>query len=371
MDPFRTFEFMKLIQVDYSNRVYGLDFFRATAIILVVLGHGSFLAGNLFSFLPSIPLIDGVELFFVLSGFLIGSMLIKNIEKTEKFGASELFTFLKRRWFRTLPNYYLILGVNVLLVKFAIISGDLKQCTWEFLFFLQNFATGFTDFFWESWSLSIEEWFYIFLPVFLFIFLRFIPKRTAILLSILLLLVVPVIYRISISEQEVDGFWWDVHFRKVVLTRLDAIGYGVLMAYVKFYHGSFFSKARNWLFLLGLALIYLNIYLPKQPNDFYSKTFYFCVTSFGASLLLAKADSIKNFRFQAIGRFVTYISVISYAMYLVNLSLVASVFAKNFIPDRRLENALYYSLFWFFTLFISTLIYKFYEKPITDLRDKL
>jgi peptidoglycan/LPS O-acetylase OafA/YrhL len=190
------------------------------------------------------------------------------------------------------------------------------------------------------------------------------------LLTIILFLILPVVYRISISAQEVDGFWWDVHFRKVVLGRLDAIGYGVLMAYIKFYHGNFFSKARNWMFLLGLVLIYLNIYLPKQPNDFYSKTFYFCVTSLGASLLLSKADSIKDSKFKAIGRFVTYISVISYAMYLVNLSLVASVFAKNFIPDRRLENALFYCLFWFFTLLISTLIYRFYEKPITDLRDK-
>src|SRR5690606_37083686 len=118
------------------------------------------------------------------------------------------------------------------------------------------------------------------------------PKRTALLLTIALFLVLPIIYRISISAQEVDGFWWDVHFRKVVLTRLDAIGYGVLMAYIKFYHTSFFSKARNWMFLLGLGLIYLNIYLPKQPNDFYTKTFSFCLTSFGASLLLSKADSI-------------------------------------------------------------------------------
>ena len=141
--------------------MYGLDAFRAIAILIVVRGHGGLVSGDLFSGFPSIPLIDGVELFFVLSGFLIGSILIKTLESEKKLNLSSLVNFWKRRWFRTLPNYYLILFINFLLVKYEYINGDIQRFTYKFLFFLQNFSEGFVDFFWESWSLSIEEWFYI------------------------------------------------------------------------------------------------------------------------------------------------------------------------------------------------------------------
>lgn len=162
------------------ERVYGLDVFRAVAIILVVLSHGAALAGDIFWFLPSVPMlngIDGVELFFVLSGFLIGSILIKSIEKEEKFGVKSILTFWKRRWFRTLPNYYLILFLNVLFIKYEFKNGDLNQFGWDFIFFAQNLYGSFHSFFWESWSLSVEEWFYIVLPLSIFGFRLFLSKK--------------------------------------------------------------------------------------------------------------------------------------------------------------------------------------------------
>ena len=177
-------------------------------------------------------------------------------------------------------------------------------------------------------------------------------------------------YRISISDMNVDAFWLDVHFRKVVLTRLDAIVYGVLMAYIKFYYSSFFTKYRNWMFALGIIIVYTNIYIPKEPNDFYTKTFYYSITSFGASLLLAKADSIKNYRNKIIGKSITFISIISYSMYLTNLSLVALVIEKNFPPQTKIEAGIMYVVYWVATIILSVILYKFYEKPMMDLRDK-
>ncbi|HEX5003443.1 MAG TPA: acyltransferase, partial [Bacteroidia bacterium] len=56
------------VKADYSRRVYGLDVFRAVAILLVVMGHGSFLINMVAPDFPYILLPDGVELFFVLSG---------------------------------------------------------------------------------------------------------------------------------------------------------------------------------------------------------------------------------------------------------------------------------------------------------------
>ena len=59
---------------DYKNRVFGLDLMRALAIIFVVMGHGGWMLNNANTNFPWIKFIDGVELFFVLSGFLIGGI---------------------------------------------------------------------------------------------------------------------------------------------------------------------------------------------------------------------------------------------------------------------------------------------------------
>jgi peptidoglycan/LPS O-acetylase OafA/YrhL len=344
--------------------------FRALAILLVVFTHGKTVAKDLFSALPHIPIIDGVELFFVLSGFLIGSILIKEFNKEKGLNLASLTNFWKRRWFRTLPNYYLILFINFLFVKYNIIGGNIEQFNYTFLLFLQNFSDGFTDFFWESWSLSVEEWFYISVPLILLLFNLVFTKKTTILLAILSLIIVPLLYRISISGTNVDDFWWDINFRKVVLTRLDAIVYGVLAAYIKYYHNSFWVNYRNSMFLLGLGILITSLYLPFAPNDFYSKTFYFSLVSLGAMLLLAKADSLKNAKNLILKKVITHISKISYSMYLINLALVAQVIDFNFPAQNNSEKIYLYILYWCATIIISSLLYRFFEKPMMNLRDK-
>jgi len=91
------------------NRIYGLDILRAFAIFFVVLAHASsFLTQPLQDILWHFQY-DGVSIFFVLSGYLIGGILIKIIENK---GATfkNLFNFWLRRWLRTLPNYFLVLS---------------------------------------------------------------------------------------------------------------------------------------------------------------------------------------------------------------------------------------------------------------------
>ncbi len=86
-----------LLHPDYGNRVYGLDIMRALAIIFVVLEHGLMLEKAHTTF-PWVKLINGVELFFVLSGFLIGGMLIRIFEKSDTFGIKTIGRF----WIRQL-----------------------------------------------------------------------------------------------------------------------------------------------------------------------------------------------------------------------------------------------------------------------------
>lgn len=363
---------MKDLQIGESKRVFGLDVYRAIAILLVVLSHGSMLSGPIFNWLPSVPLPDGVELFFVLSGFLIGTILIKNLEESERFGGKELLNFWKRRWFRTLPNYYLILLINYILVSTAVIGGadSIDQFNWKFLFFAQNLYEGFYGFFWESWSLSVEEWFYISLPLIILGFRTFLSKKQTLLAAIVLLIALPMYYRYSLVEMNYDTFWFDVEIRKVVLVRLDTIIYGVLAAYVAYYFKDLWYKTRWITFALGLLIVGFVMYTPHPIESLYGKVFYYTVFSIGAMLLLPMASAARKNPLGFVGNGISYISKISYAMYLVNLALVAQVIVKNFPPQTLKQHWLAYAVFWLATIGISTVIFYFYERPMTRLRDK-
>ena len=126
------------------ERIWGLDLYRSIAIILVVFTHGAYLLEKTpFEGFPFIKMLDGVDLFFVLSGFLIGGILLKDITSTSGIGFKKLFNFWKRRWLRTLPNYYLILLINYLFIKNKIIIENITQFNWKFLFFYKTSVSRF------------------------------------------------------------------------------------------------------------------------------------------------------------------------------------------------------------------------------------
>lgn len=167
---------------------------------------------------------DGVSIFFVLSGFLIGTILIKTLNK-EGVSGKTLFDFWQRRWGRTLPAYYLILFIHFVLQHFIYkhISGS---SIFPFLVFLQNFAYPFTKpMFGESWSLAVEEYFYLTAPV--LIVLGIIYGKLSVKKSLLITACIVITattgfryYRYLIDPiQTAESL--DVIFRKQVITRLD------------------------------------------------------------------------------------------------------------------------------------------------------
>lgn len=359
---------------DYENRVFGLDLMRALAIIFVVMVHGSMLEKANTGF-PWIRVINGVELFFVLSGFLIGGILIKIFNSSTSFSIKTIGDFWIRRWFRTLPNYYLVLVLNIIVVYFGFINEDFSQFNWRFFLFLQNFSQPFMGFFWESWSLSIEEWFYLLFPVILaviyFSLNAFkINKKIIFLIAILLFLFIPFLLRFFIASKfELDKFWLEVKIFKVVIYRLDGIALGLLAAFIKYWYPKIWYKSRNYAFIAGIVICYLILYSNWPPNSFTTKVFVLTFQSFGCFLLLPKFDSIKKAPV-IITKVVTHISLISYSMYLINLALVSEVIAYNFPPHGSKTAWAAYFIFWFAVIMISTLMYKYYEKPIMDLRDR-
>ncbi|WP_293891706.1 acyltransferase family protein [Flavobacterium sp.] len=171
-------------------RIFGLDLMRAMAISMVLCSHilwiynpNDGLIRQLFALFGFL----GVEFFFVLSGFLIGRILY-GIYIKDDYTIKSALHFLKRRWFRTLPNYFLILIINII-ITFTL--GYSMPKLGLYFIFLQNGFYKMSTFFPESWSLSVEEWAYMVLPISLLLFSVFYkPKnKKRFFLCIILLLI--------------------------------------------------------------------------------------------------------------------------------------------------------------------------------------
>jgi peptidoglycan/LPS O-acetylase OafA/YrhL len=158
-----------------SQRIASLDVFRTLAI-LAVIGrhvHSHFLHD---STAPPGALDRvlglghaGVDLFFILSGYLIARIVLAELRATGRLFAPR---FWYRRWMRTLPAYYVTLG-GIAAIR-AVSSSERGWTAFpSYLVFLQNYTNTITTFrFIWSWSLCVEEWFYLTLPVFLFVLLK-------------------------------------------------------------------------------------------------------------------------------------------------------------------------------------------------------
>ncbi len=136
--------------------------------------------------------IRGVEMFFVISGFLITSLLIREFEKT---GDIAIGRFYFRRTLRIFPAFYVFMGTIFLLMAFGKIHVDLASAigaatyTWALYPNLQSWIVAHT------WSLSIEEFFYLFWPVlFLYSYRRNWKMRTPVILILIMPLIRLAIY---------------------------------------------------------------------------------------------------------------------------------------------------------------------------------
>lgn len=357
-----------------SSRVFGLDLIRTVAILLVCLLHGRELIQEYFPNSPQFWFLDGVDLFFSLSGFLIGGIFIKAYGQQQKLSWKDFYNFWIRRWFRTLPNYYFILLVNIALQMYWN-NEDIVSNVWKYFFFLQNLT--FLDslaFFGESWSLCVEEWFYLIFPL-VCVLISFLVKgkiSKVILTSSLIIILFSMLFRnYMVKDMEVlDLFAGWVHkFRTVVIYRLDSIVYGVLGAYISIFHKEIWFRFRYLFFGIGVTGIYLLANFYGFETNFKRANFDF-LSSISILALLPMLSNWKTCKLRFLAKGVTLISKISYSMYLINATLIMGIIGR-YLPINDAASAVRgYLVFWLLTLIFSYFIYSFYEKPTTALREK-
>lgn len=353
-----------------SQRNSWLDICRALAILLVLLSHGrGFLdLGGEWSAYLRFGGFMGVELFFALSGFLIGGILIR---LAAAGGEHWLRGFYMRRWFRTLPNYYLFLGINVLLVFLAVRPGDLSDIP-KYLFFVQSLYFPHPVFFSEAWSLAVEEVFYLFFPLLFILLGRIfrISHHHAILLSAALVLAVSLLLRVWVASDVVS---WDEEVRKVTLMRFDAIMTGVLLAWLHY-------RRHPWLAWWGMPWLAAALFVASavyfavtpdavQNESFFAKTYYFTIVAVGCAAVVISGIEWRPPRVLCgIGGFVARIS---YAAYLVNIPVaMLLVFATRDAGVFHLPPLAMWTMFMALTILISYAVYRWYERFFYALRDK-
>jgi peptidoglycan/LPS O-acetylase OafA/YrhL len=207
-----------------TPRIFGLDAVRALAILLVLFAHDAWFIGawthHPCPIAVSLAGPFGVELFFVLSGFLIGNLLL-DLTPT----ARNLAVFLIRRWLRTLPLYLLWLAILLAAAPPAHLFAwhALRYAT-----LTQNLTHGMPpgDFFPVSWSLTIEEWFYLLFAIGALGGAILTRSRLAFPAAVAAFLILPALARWQIPL----ALDYENSIEKTALLNLDSIARGVLMA---------------------------------------------------------------------------------------------------------------------------------------------
>jgi peptidoglycan/LPS O-acetylase OafA/YrhL len=249
----------------------------------------------------------GVELFFVLSGWLIGGLYWRERQES---GGVDVRRFWYRRWLRTLPPYY----VGFALAYVAVRVGRHQPFDFGYLVFVQNYYPKI-PFFVVSWSLCVEEQFYLLLPVLLLLFIRL----RALPLLLLMTVGAPVVLRF-IEAARVPG--WPPGASRTHL-RCDALALGVFCSYLRAYRPVVWARCQAAARLLVLPALAGFISIAFWPREMW---FGPGVTLVTLTMTLALASVAHRRPLPgARSRAVYCLAVWSYSIYLThNLVLLAA-----------------------------------------------
>jgi peptidoglycan/LPS O-acetylase OafA/YrhL len=347
----------------------GLDTLRAMAIALVLMTHYNGFVSRQESF-GAIGHFGwaGVDLFFVLSGYLIGRQLAAPIARGEAWSAGH---FVARRLLRTLPNYLVVLLVY-LLFEGPPIGGSHMAPAWRFLTFTQNFGLAYGETFTHSWSLCVEEQFYLALPLAALAFSRWGRSPWLAWAALACGAALGVLARfIAVADHGHDAFDADVYYS--TLCRFDELLPGVAIAILECFHPATFARARRHgqLFLsLGILSSVAVLYCldRRLPDPLIATAFGFglLALSFAMLVLAALCPASLLHRVRVPGA--SSLALWSYAIYLVHKPLFMLIAPK--LAHFRIDAGSWIVIAPVMALGIGGgwLLFRFVETPFMQLR---
>ncbi|MBK9332811.1 MAG: acyltransferase [Ignavibacteria bacterium] len=341
-----------------------LDSLRAFSIFLVLLGH--WVQEDVW--FKKIPVgTIGVTIFFVLSGFLISGILMKNRDSADQENKG-IFYFLKhfyiRRTLRIFPVYYFTLAVLYVLntenIR-AVIGWFVLYISNYYLYFKMDWAGSLSHF----WTLAVEEQFYIFWPLVIF----FTPKKH----------LLKVIYVLILTGVLFRGFNFLINDRTeyhtmfsymLTLSCIDAFSLGALLAYARNYIDKNIDLNKGvYLYVLYGVFLLMIILMFFEINVIDVAMSKFCISVialFMVSKLSLGAGGIWKLILE--NKFIIYIGKISYGMYIFHTFIPAIYTALKIPPAKSL--IVMFVIYFLMLLIISSVSWYLLEKPINSLKKK-
>ena len=290
----------------------------------------------------------GVELFFALSGFLIGRILIDIVRVGSEW--ADLRVFMIRRAMRTLPLYFMWLALILCLFP---PRQDAVWVAMRFLTMTQNLLSPMpADYYFAvTWSLAIEEWFYLLFGIVLFIGGRFLSGTRALGCCLGLFMLAPLILRVICTSR--DG---------LVYLRIDEIAYGVLLA--RLYVGRYWLFQHPWLAAgAGAGLSVLAIGSAWFEASPFPIALLPNLQVIGGAMLLPAALSVTAGEGR-IASAVRWIASRSYALYLMHLTILSDVAETRLFETGLLSAAGCVVVAVVTPFLLADLSYRWFETPI-------
>jgi len=358
-----------------TQRVYGLDTLRALAIVFVVLHHYVlFVSGtDTFGWVGEVGWV-GVDLFFALSGYLIGNQIFAAMRSGQGFS---LRHFYARRLLRTLPNFYVVLALYFLWPWFR--NGLAAPPLWKFLTFTQNINLEPGTAFSHAWSLCIEEQFYMLLPALALLIASLRHSLRWAWTAVALAFAVGMLARGYLWQELVEGsgsssFHYFKYIYYSTLCRFDELVAGVALALLKNYHAGAWQRitARgNVALAAGLAVLAPTLYLFLDEREGYAMTVAgFPMLALGFALLIVAALSEKSLLRSTRVPGAASLALWAYAIYLTHKQVC--ILAKRplaemgYGPDSLVAILAMLAL----SLLSGWVLYKAVETPFMMLRDR-
>jgi peptidoglycan/LPS O-acetylase OafA/YrhL len=314
-----------------GHKLYGLDHLRALAITLVFFFHYFIVSGGQPEWLPDVASFGwaGVDLFFVLSGFLISSQLFEQLKQGQRISFKQFFL---KRFFRIVPALLVTVGIYFCFPFFR--EKEALPPLWKFFTFTQNLGLNIktSGTFSHYWSLCVEEHFYLFLPVILIGIqnFRLLSKSYWFLIALFFVGFAARIYSFDYLylpklNDENSWLYWYRYIYYPTYNRLDGILAGVSIAGIYVFLPNLWcriSKYGNLFFATGLMIMSGAYFLCEDQQTFNASVLGFPVIAIGFGFIVLSAVSPAGFLYKWNSGFTTFLAAISYSVYLTHKGVI-------------------------------------------------
>jgi len=336
-----------------------IDGLRSVSVISVVLFHAGidFFSGGFV----------GVDIFFVISGYFITMIIIKDLHDNN----FSLLSFYERRTRRILPALFFMATVTVPFAWYLMIPTDFKQfgdSLTAVTIYLSNFLFWREAGYFEqaaemkpllhTWSLAVEEQFYVFFPITMLVFYRYIKIK--IWLILFLFLLTSLFYSDWASTNRISSNFY------LLPSRIWELSSGALCAHIVFNHNKLFLSAFenkyicDFLCTTGFLLVFASIFIITDEIPFPS--FYTIPTVAGACLILLFANSNNIIGKVLSHQYLVFIGLISYSTYLWHQPLIA---LSKHMPNHQ-ESLITTAIIISLSFLLGYLSWRYIERPFRD-----